>query len=48
LLLIDETGKAGGVWFQRLQISAVIDKPLGIRKYVSQLRELAPIRELKR
>jgi hypothetical protein len=48
LVLIDETGKAGGVWFQRLQISAVIDKPLGIRKYVSQLRELAPIRELKR
>ena len=48
LVLIDETGKAGGGWFQRLQISAVIDKPLGIRTYVSKLRELAPIRELNR
>ena len=48
LVLIDEAGRTGGEWFQRLQISAVIDKPLGIRKYVSKLRELAPIRELKR
>lgn len=48
LVLIDESGKSGGEWFQRLQISAVIDKPLGIKKYVSKLRELAPIRELKR
>ena len=48
LVLINESGQAGGEWFQRLQISAVIDKPLGIKKYVSKLRELAPIRELKR
>lgn len=46
LVLIDEAGKSSGEWFQRIQISAVIDKPLGIKKYVSKLRELAPNREL--